>query len=81
MEASWEWADISRRRIRELYYRKGEYELLLKANSEYSSVFDNNKGIVILNTELNDELILEGLARDVEAHSRNQKTSWFSYIR
>ncbi len=44
---------------------KGEYELLLKANSEYSSVFDNNKGIVILNTELNDELILEGLARDV----------------
>ncbi|MFP3023395.1 MAG: class I tRNA ligase family protein, partial [Wolbachia sp.] len=43
---------------------KGEYELLLKANSEYSSVFDNNKGIVILNTELNDELILEGLARD-----------------
>ncbi|WP_168456234.1 class I tRNA ligase family protein [Wolbachia endosymbiont of Ctenocephalides felis wCfeJ] len=44
---------------------KGEYELLLKANSEYSAVFDNNKGIVILNTELNDELILEGLARDV----------------
>lgn len=44
---------------------KGEYELLLKANSEYSSVFDNNKGIVILSTELNDELILEGLARDV----------------
>ncbi len=44
---------------------KGEYELLLKANSEYSSVFDNNKGIVILNTTLNDELILEGLARDV----------------
>jgi len=43
---------------------KGEYELLLKANSEYSSIFDNNKGIVILNTELNDELILEGLARD-----------------
>ncbi|MCA4774056.1 isoleucine--tRNA ligase [Wolbachia endosymbiont of Mansonella perstans] len=44
---------------------KGEYELLLKANSKYSSVFDNNKGVVILNTELNDELILEGLARDV----------------
>ncbi|MCA7010166.1 class I tRNA ligase family protein [Wolbachia endosymbiont of Tribolium confusum] len=44
---------------------KGEYELLLKANSEYSSVFDNNKGIVVLSTELNDELILEGLARDV----------------
>ncbi|QCB62950.1 isoleucine--tRNA ligase [Wolbachia endosymbiont of Drosophila mauritiana] len=44
---------------------KGEYELLLKANSEYSSVFDNNKGIVVLTTELNDELILEGLARDV----------------
>ncbi|MDR2831612.1 MAG: isoleucine--tRNA ligase [Rickettsiales bacterium] len=44
---------------------KGEYELLLKANSEFSSVFDNNKGIVILNTTLNDELILEGLARDV----------------
>ncbi|MGL9732904.1 MAG: class I tRNA ligase family protein [Wolbachia sp.] len=44
---------------------KGEYELLLKANSKYSSAFDNNKGIVILNTELNDELILEGLARDV----------------
>lgn len=44
---------------------KGEYELLLKANSEYSSVFDNNKGIVILSTELDDELILEGLARDV----------------
>ncbi|KAG8171878.1 hypothetical protein JTE90_027900 [Oedothorax gibbosus] len=44
---------------------KGEYELLLKANSEFSSVFDNNKGVVILNTELNDELILEGLARDV----------------
>ncbi|MDR3132014.1 MAG: isoleucine--tRNA ligase [Rickettsiales bacterium] len=44
---------------------KGEYELLLKANSEYSAVFDNNKGVVILNTELNDELILEGLARDV----------------
>ncbi|WP_264719887.1 isoleucine--tRNA ligase [Wolbachia endosymbiont (group B) of Eucosma cana] len=43
----------------------GEYELLLKANSEYSSVFDNNKGIVVLTTELNDELILEGLARDV----------------
>ncbi|WP_386087116.1 isoleucine--tRNA ligase [Wolbachia endosymbiont (group A) of Norellia spinipes] len=44
---------------------KGEYELLLKANSEFSSVFDNNKGVVILNTTLNDELILEGLARDV----------------
>ncbi|CAQ54735.1 isoleucyl-tRNA synthetase [Wolbachia endosymbiont wPip_Mol of Culex molestus] len=44
---------------------KGEYELLLKANSEYSSVFDNNKGVVILSTELDDELILEGLARDV----------------
>ncbi|MFP3033886.1 MAG: DUF5915 domain-containing protein, partial [Wolbachia sp.] len=44
---------------------KGEYGLLLKANSEFSSVFDNNKGIVILNTTLNDELILEGLARDV----------------
>ncbi|WP_419247287.1 isoleucine--tRNA ligase [Wolbachia endosymbiont of Rhagoletis indifferens] len=44
---------------------KGEYELLLKANSGYSAVFDNNKGVVILNTELNDELILEGLARDV----------------
>ncbi|MGL9761793.1 MAG: class I tRNA ligase family protein [Wolbachia sp.] len=44
---------------------KGEYELLLKANSKYSSAFDNNKGVVILNTELNDELILEGLARDV----------------
>ncbi|WP_341816866.1 isoleucine--tRNA ligase [Wolbachia endosymbiont (group A) of Agelastica alni] len=44
---------------------KGEYELLLKANSEFSSVFDNNKGVVILNTALNDELILEGLARDV----------------
>ncbi|OCA06933.1 isoleucine--tRNA ligase [Wolbachia endosymbiont of Trichogramma pretiosum] len=44
---------------------KGEYELLLKANSEYSSVFDNNKGIVILSTELDNELILEGLARDV----------------
>ncbi|MCM1000837.1 MAG: isoleucine--tRNA ligase [Wolbachia endosymbiont of Melophagus ovinus] len=44
---------------------KGEYELLLKANSKYSSAFDNNKGIFILNTELNDELILEGLARDV----------------
>lgn len=44
---------------------KGEYELLLKANSEYSSVFNNNKGIVILSTELNDEIILEGLARDV----------------
>lgn len=44
---------------------KGEYELLLKANSEFSSVFDNNRGIVILNTTLNDELILEGLARDV----------------
>ncbi len=44
---------------------KGEYELLLKANSEYSSVFDNNKGIVILSTELDDELILEGVARDV----------------
>ncbi|WP_341813515.1 isoleucine--tRNA ligase [Wolbachia endosymbiont (group B) of Germaria angustata] len=44
---------------------KGEYELLLKADSEYSSVFDNNKGIVVLSTELNDELILEGLARDV----------------
>ncbi|MGL9725842.1 MAG: class I tRNA ligase family protein [Wolbachia sp.] len=44
---------------------KGEYELLLKANSEHSSVFDNNKGIVILSTKLNDELILEGLARDV----------------
>ncbi|TVS94400.1 isoleucine--tRNA ligase, partial [Wolbachia pipientis] len=41
------------------------YELLLKANSEHSSVFDNNKGIVILSTELNDELILEGLARDI----------------
>ncbi|WP_343033079.1 DUF5915 domain-containing protein [Wolbachia endosymbiont of Atemnus politus] len=44
---------------------KGEYELLLKANSEYSSVFDNNKGVVILNTKLSDELTLEGLARDV----------------
>ncbi|MDM8334889.1 isoleucine--tRNA ligase [Wolbachia pipientis] len=44
---------------------KGEYELLLKANSEYSSVFDNNKGVVILSTELNDELVLEGFARDV----------------
>ncbi|UIP92236.1 isoleucine--tRNA ligase [Wolbachia endosymbiont of Anopheles demeilloni] len=44
---------------------KGEYELLLKANSEYSSVFDDNKGVVILSTKLNDELILEGLARDV----------------
>ncbi|KAF5269090.1 hypothetical protein FQR65_LT19237 [Abscondita terminalis] len=44
---------------------KGEYELLLKASSEFSSVFDNNKGIVILNTTLNDELILEGLARNV----------------
>ncbi|MDD9336203.1 MAG: isoleucine--tRNA ligase [Wolbachia sp.] len=44
---------------------KGEYELLLKANSEFSSVFDHNKGIVILTTTLNDELILEGLARDV----------------
>ncbi|MFP3035468.1 MAG: isoleucine--tRNA ligase [Wolbachia sp.] len=44
---------------------KGEYELLLKANSKYSSVFDNNKGVVILKTELNDELILEGLTRDV----------------
>ncbi|MGL9779869.1 MAG: DUF5915 domain-containing protein, partial [Wolbachia sp.] len=44
---------------------KGEYELLLKANSEFSSVFDNNKGVVILNTTLNDELILEGLARDI----------------
>ncbi|APR98883.1 class I tRNA ligase family protein [Wolbachia endosymbiont of Folsomia candida] len=44
---------------------KDEYELLLKANSEFSSVFDNNKGIVILNTTLSDELILEGLARDV----------------
>ncbi|WP_353288034.1 class I tRNA ligase family protein [Wolbachia endosymbiont (group B) of Gerris lacustris] len=44
---------------------KGEYELLLKANSGFSSVFDNNKGVVILNTTLNDELILEGLARDI----------------
>ncbi|WFW29925.1 MAG: isoleucine--tRNA ligase [Wolbachia endosymbiont of Menacanthus eurysternus] len=44
---------------------EGEYEILLKANSKYSSVFDNNKGIVILNTELNNELILEGLARDI----------------
>ncbi|QKX02754.1 isoleucine--tRNA ligase [Wolbachia endosymbiont of Litomosoides sigmodontis] len=44
---------------------KGEYELLLKTNSEYSSVFDNNKGIVILNTALDDALVLEGLARDV----------------
>ncbi|TNK93701.1 isoleucine--tRNA ligase [Wolbachia endosymbiont of Leptopilina clavipes] len=44
---------------------KGEYELLLKANSEYSAVFDNNKGVVILNTELNNELILEGLARGI----------------
>ncbi|WP_341808303.1 class I tRNA ligase family protein [Wolbachia endosymbiont (group E) of Neria commutata] len=44
---------------------KDEYELLLKANSEFSSVFDNNKGIVILNTTLSSELILEGLARDV----------------
>ncbi|WP_395463004.1 isoleucine--tRNA ligase [Wolbachia endosymbiont of Cantharis cryptica] len=45
--------------------KEGEYELLLKANSEFSSVFDNNKGVVVLNTELNNELILEGLARDV----------------
>ncbi|WCR53625.1 MAG: Isoleucine--tRNA ligase [Wolbachia endosymbiont of Ctenocephalides orientis wCori] len=44
---------------------KDEYELLLKANSEFSSVFDNNRGIVILDTALSDELILEGLARDV----------------
>ncbi len=44
---------------------KGEYELLLKVNRKYSAVFDNNKGVVVLNTELNDELILEGLARDV----------------
>ncbi|QOD38602.1 isoleucine--tRNA ligase [Candidatus Wolbachia massiliensis] len=44
---------------------KGEYELLLKANSKFSSVFDNNKGVVVLNTVLNNELILEGLARDV----------------
>ncbi|QKX02034.1 isoleucine--tRNA ligase [Wolbachia endosymbiont of Dirofilaria (Dirofilaria) immitis] len=44
---------------------EGEYELLLKANREHSAVFDNNKGVVVLNIELNDELILEGLARDI----------------
>jgi isoleucyl-tRNA synthetase len=44
---------------------KDEYELLLKADSKFSSIFDDNKGIVILNTTLSDELILEGLARDV----------------
>lgn len=44
---------------------KDEYELLLKTNSEYSSVFGDNKGIVILNTALDDALVLEGLARDV----------------
>ncbi|MDG7056457.1 MAG: isoleucine--tRNA ligase [Wolbachia endosymbiont of Meromenopon meropis] len=43
----------------------GEYEISLKANNPYSSVFDNNKGVVILNTQLDDELILEGLARDI----------------
>ncbi|QKX01422.1 isoleucine--tRNA ligase [Wolbachia endosymbiont of Cruorifilaria tuberocauda] len=45
--------------------QKGEYKLLLKANSEYSAVFDNNEGIVTLNTEMDDDLILEGIARDV----------------
>ncbi len=42
-----------------------EYELSLKANSKYSSVFDNNRGVVVLDTFLTDELILEGIARDI----------------
>lgn len=44
---------------------KEEYKLLLNSHSKFSSTFDNNKGIVILDTFLNDELILEGLARDI----------------
>ncbi|MBD0391704.1 isoleucine--tRNA ligase [Wolbachia endosymbiont of Pentalonia nigronervosa] len=62
------WKQIENEQIllgNELVIQKEEYELLLKANSEFSSVFDNNKGVVILNTTLNDELILEGLARDI----------------
>ena len=62
------WKQIENERIslgNELVIEKEEYELLLKANSEFSSVFDNNKGVVVLDTTLNDELILEGLARDV----------------
>ncbi|UWI83057.1 isoleucine--tRNA ligase [Wolbachia endosymbiont of Howardula sp.] len=45
--------------------QEGEYEIVLKANSNFSSVFDRNKGVVVLDTTLNDELILEGIARDV----------------
>ncbi|MDN5247799.1 MAG: isoleucine--tRNA ligase [Wolbachia endosymbiont of Tyrophagus putrescentiae] len=62
------WRQIENEQISlgdELVIEKGEYELLLKASSEFSSVFDNNKGIVVLDTTLNDELILEGLARDI----------------
>ncbi|MCV3769524.1 MAG: class I tRNA ligase family protein, partial [Wolbachia pipientis] len=44
---------------------RDEYELLLKVNSEYSAVFDDGKGVVVLNTELNNALILEGVARDI----------------
>ncbi|WP_333023308.1 isoleucine--tRNA ligase [Wolbachia endosymbiont of Pentidionis agamae] len=49
----------------EIIIEKEEYELILKTNSKFSSVFDNNKGIVVLDTTLNNELILEGLARDI----------------
>lgn len=49
----------------DLVIEKAEYDLTLKANSKYSCVFDNNKGVVILDTVLSDELILEGLARDI----------------
>ncbi|OEY86912.1 isoleucine--tRNA ligase [Wolbachia pipientis] len=49
----------------EIIIQHGEYALLLKANSKYSSVFDNNRGVVVLDTFLTDELILEGVARDM----------------
>ncbi len=44
---------------------EGEYEVLLQTDNNFSCVFDDNKGIVILDTNLSDELIVEGYARDV----------------
>ncbi|XGA07956.1 MAG: isoleucine--tRNA ligase [Wolbachia endosymbiont of Xenopsylla cheopis] len=44
---------------------KEEYELLLQTDNVFSCVFDNNKGITILDTTLDDKLIIEGFARDL----------------
>lgn len=44
---------------------QGEYELLLQTDNVFSCVFDDNKGITILDTTLDDKLIIEGFARDL----------------